>query len=118
VVIAPGCSLGEAKFMPNATLPFTPIRIEMQLGPTVVVSRAALPIDSVAPLKATAKALHIAEQHLADYGKRGDVLKMFSSEFVPANGDITFGPFAPGTYALKIFDANGKVLWEETRLVQ
>jgi hypothetical protein len=118
VVIAPGCALGEAQFIPNATLPFTPIRIEMQHGSTVVVSRAALPGEFVSPLKATAKALHIAPQQLADYGKSGDVLKLFSSEFVPADGEITFGPFAPGTYALKILDANGKVLWEETRLVQ
>jgi hypothetical protein len=43
---------------------------------------------------------------------------MFSSEFTPTDGDIVFGPFAPGTYALKILDASGKTLWEETREVK
>jgi hypothetical protein len=43
---------------------------------------------------------------------------MFSSEFTPSEGDIVFGPFTPGTYELKILDANGQTLWKETRDVK
>jgi hypothetical protein len=33
-------------------------------------------------------------------------------------GALVLGPFAPGTYELKILDGDGKVLWEETREVK
>jgi hypothetical protein len=61
--------------------------------------------------------LHIAEPHLGEYGKHGAYMRLFSSESLPSDGDITFGPFTPGTYDLKILDANGKILWEETRTI-
>jgi hypothetical protein len=45
-------------------------------------------------------------------------MRLFSSESLPSDGDIVFGPFTSGTYELKILDATGKVLWEETREVK
>jgi hypothetical protein len=43
---------------------------------------------------------------------------MYSSEFTHEDGDIVFGPFTPGTYQLKVIDAIGETLWEETRAVK
>jgi hypothetical protein len=118
VVLAPGCAALETHSMVRPDEGRSTISLELKRGPTINVSRTVLPIEVLSPLKGRATAIHVAERHLGDYGKQRDVTSMFSSEFTPSEGDIVFGPFTPGTYELKILDANGQTLWKETRDVK
>jgi hypothetical protein len=120
VVIAPGCAPAAKDIEPPTMDSFRSSQagVKVHRGPTIVVPRAVLTHSIAEPIRATATAIHIAESHLGEFGKDSYITEKFSSEFTPTEGDIVFGPFAPGTYALKILDASGKMLWEETRLVQ
>jgi hypothetical protein len=118
VFLAVGCLPAESQIFMGTSGSPNAIRIELTRGPTVSVSRTVLPKDYSGPLKATATALKIAEAILGELSNRRAFMRSYSSEFTPSEGDILFGPFTPGTYKLKILDADGKVLWEETREVK
>jgi hypothetical protein len=118
LVAEPGCLAEELLFTPSPEPSAAPIHIELKRGPTVIVARAVLPADYIAPLKATAQAIKIDKIPLWEGAAQERAMKRYSSEFTPTEGDIVFGPLSPGKYALKILDANGKTLWEETREVK
>jgi hypothetical protein len=118
VVDEPGCVIEHLPIDPSTKGAGPPIQIELRRGPTVVVARAVLPADYIAPLKATAQAIKIDKIPLWEGAAQERAMKRYSSEFTPTEGDIVFGPLSPGKYALKILDANGKTLWEETREVK
>jgi hypothetical protein len=118
VVMAPGCLPVEVQLFVTASTGGPPIRAEVKHGPKVVVQRSVLPTEHASPLKATATAVHICENHLGAYGSRDDVSELFSTEFVLPDGDIVFGPFTPGTYELMILDATGKTVWEQTKVIE
>jgi hypothetical protein len=118
VVLSPGCVPEEVLVSPTGQDPGPPIHVELRPGPTISVSREVLPKESAAPLKATTTATSIAHLPMATHLEQFVRQKIFSSSIKLRDGDIVFGPFTAGTYALKILDATGKTLWEEEREVK
>jgi hypothetical protein len=118
IVLAPGCQPTEVPLGDGATTDDPPVKVEVKRGPTIELSRELLPRSFTPPLQWSATALHVAESYLGPRGKISYITQFFSTKPTPMEGALVLGPFAPGTYELKILDGDGKVLWEETREVK
>jgi hypothetical protein len=114
VVLAPGCLHAEAHFDAKDANGNLNAVAHVVRGPTVTVPRSELPSEFAMPLKGIAQALRIAESLIKNYSITDD----FHSEGVASDAGMVFGPLTPGTYELRIFDAQGKVLWKETRVIR
>jgi hypothetical protein len=118
VVFAPGWLPAEAQVTSNAELGESHAFVQVHPGPNLTVPRDDLPKELASPLKATAIALQIAKGRFGPFAEREIAPHLFASEFTPPNGDIVFGPFTPGTYELKILDATGAVVWQQTKTIE
>jgi hypothetical protein len=111
LVLAPGCLYADAKFDPKDENGNLNAVAHLERGPTVTVPRSELPLECALPLKASAVPKKIA----VDLIGYTDAVIHFYSEGAVSDDGVVFGPFTPGTYDLKIVDADGKILWEQTK---
>jgi hypothetical protein len=118
VVVLVGFKPAEIPVDPGSIGTHESIDVTPILGMTFNVPRSSLPQQTNGPLQATATPLEILKEHLGIQSKNEHLLWHFGSTFTPPEGDIVFGPFTPGTYELKILDATGAVVWQQTKTIE
>jgi hypothetical protein len=118
VVLLPGFLPAEVRIGPNASGHFEAVQVRPLPGISVAIPKAAFPPHSSGPLTATATPVAIAPKDLGSLATEKEYITRFTSAFTPPDGDITFGPFTPGTYDLKIVDASGAVVWQQTKVIE